>query len=132
MENDVLKSKMMEYFSTQKELCIDNQQILDILPDLLKLQNHKGLIYGRSWCKHEDLSAYFNLERKFDRISNIMGKAMKQGLDSIYSEQSSTPTETFVDTIVDLGLYALMWVGMIKELHPEEYQKFIKNNQLDK
>ena len=119
-----------DYLSGQKDFCQDNINLLEILPDLLKLQNTKGLIYSRSWNKHGDLSAFFNLERKWDRIYNIMEKAMKDGVDSLHSEKSSTPTETFLDTVVDLGLYALMWAGYIRECHPEEYEQFKQSNRL--
>lgn len=130
------KSKLLEgfenYLKTQSDLCVDNVNLLEILPDLLKLQNTKGLIYSRSWNKHGDLSAFFNLERKWDRIYNIMDKAMKNGVETLHSDKSSssTPTETFLDTIVDLGLYALMWAGYIRECYPEEYASFKSSNQL--
>ena len=130
-EKEALKSSFMSYIDSH-ELCKDNQNILEILPDLLTLQNEKGTIYGRSWCKHGDISAFFQIERKFDRIHNIMERAMKEGTEILHSEKYATPTETFLDTVVDLGLYALMWVGFIRENHPEEYEKFLKSNQLNK
>lgn len=129
LKSDILK-RFKTYLESQSELCVDNKNLLEILPDLLKLQNTKGLIYSRSWNKHGDLSAFFNLERKWDRIYNIMDKAMKDGIDSLHSEKSATPTETFLDTVIDLGLYALMWAGYIKECHPDEYKAFKSSNQL--
>ena len=111
----------------------DNMNILEILPYLLELQNTKESQYGRSWCTHEDMSAFFNLERKWDRIFNIMTKAMTNGVNGILKNdfESGTPTETFIDTIVDLGLYSLMWVGLIRELRPEQFENFLKNNGLN-
>lgn len=120
-----------DYLSKQTTLCKDNQNLLEILPQLLKLQNDKGNIYGRSYAKHGELSIFFNLERKWDRIANIMERVMKEGLDTLHSESSSTPTETFLDTVVDLGLYSLMWAGYIKENYPNEYEKFVENNKLN-
>ena len=131
VRDKVIKS-FEEYLDNQDDLCVDNVNVLEVLPELLSLQNDKGVIYGRSWCKHGDLSAYFNLERKWDRIYNIMDKAMKNGIDTLFSDDSSTPTETFVDTIADLALYSLMWVGYIKETHPEEFEKFLRANDLVK
>lgn len=120
-----------DYLSKQTTLCKDNQNLLEILPQLLKLQNDKGNIYGRSYAKHGELSIFFNMERKWDRIANIMERVMKEGLDTLHSESSSTPTETFLDTVVDLGLYSLMWAGYIKENYPAEYEKFVENNKLN-
>lgn len=118
------------YLDKQDKVNHDNTNLLELLPKALELQNTKEAQYGRSWCKHEDISAFFNLERKWDRIYNIMTRAMKQGTDSVVSGDSSTPTETFVDTLIDLGLYSFMWIGLIREQRPEQYEKFISNNQL--
>lgn len=119
-----------DYVDKQSPLCPDNVNLMEIFPQLLKLQNDKGRVYGRSYAKHGDVSIFLNVERKFDRISNIMDRAMREGTDTLHSEASSTATETFLDTVVDLGLYSLMWVGYIKDEYPEEYQKFLVANNL--
>lgn len=119
-----------DYVDEQSQLCPDNVNLMEIFPQLLKLQNDKGRVYGRSYAKHGDVSIFLNVERKFDRISNIMDRAMREGLNILHSEASSTATETFLDTVVDLGLYALMWVGYIKAEYPEEYQRFLVANNL--
>lgn len=122
----------VDYFFSQPLLNQDNKNLLGILPKLLTLQNSKESQYGRSWCKHKDFSAFFNVERKWDRIFNIMSRVIKEGSQILEDERKiGTPTETFVDTIVDLGLYSLMWAGLIRELRPEHYEKFLKNNNLN-
>lgn len=131
---DEVKQKLVQgfqdYVNGQSQLCPDNTNLMEILPQLLKLQNDKGRVYGRSYAKHGDVSIFMNVERKFDRISNIMDRAMREGLNTLHSESSSTATETFLDTVVDLGLYSLMWVGYIRDEYPEEYQKFLVANNL--
>ena len=119
-----------DYINNEEEFCKDNELLLELIPKLLKLQNDKGRLYGRSFLKHGDISVFMNVERKFDRISNIMTKAMREGTDSLHTSDSSTPTETFLDTIIDLGMYSLMWAGYIKETHPEEFEAFINSNNL--
>ena len=125
-----LITNFKNYIENEEEFCKDNILLLELLPKVLKLQNDKGRLYGRSFLKHGDISVFMNVERKFDRISNIMTKAMKEGTDTLHSKESATPTETFLDTIVDLGLYSLMWAGYIKETHPEEFEMFINSNNL--
>lgn len=127
-----LLAQFKEYLDSQEELCEDNIAMIKILPKLLKLQNDKGRVYGRSYAKHGDTSIFLNVERKFDRISVIMDKAMKEGTDTLYSGSSdtSTPTETFMDTVVDLGLYGLMWASHIATEHPEVYNQFLLLNKL--
>ena len=130
VNKEALIDGFQDYVYRQSQLCSDNVNLMEIFPQLLKLQNDKGRVYGRSYAKHGDVSIFLNVERKFDRISNIMDRAMREGLDTLHSESSSTATETFLDTVVDLGLYSLMWVGYIKDEYPEEYQKFLVANNL--
>ena len=134
MKDQALKEELLkgieQYLDSQDELCQDNVSIMRLMPKLLKLQNDKGRMYGRSYAKHGSASIFMNVERKFDRISNIMDRAMKEGIDSLFTEQSSTPTETFMDTVVDLGLYGLMWAGYIADKHPEVYKQFLTLNKL--
>lgn len=122
----------MSDFIGNETLCPDSENMLAIFPALIKLQNDKGNYYGRSWCRHGDLSAFFNLERKWDRIYNIMDRAMNEtGTQALFtSDETGTATETLLDTIADLGIYAFMWVGFIRERYPDAWQKFIEANQL--
>lgn len=128
---DELLNRFKEYLDSQEELSPDNINMMKFLPYLLKLQNTKSLIYGRSYCRHGDLSIFLNTERKWDRISNIMDNAMKAGMDTLYSDKSATPTETFVDTVVDLASYGMLWAAYIMETHPEDFQRFIENNKIE-
>lgn len=112
----------------QSELSQDTQNMLKVFQAILELQAQKAAVYGRSYCRHGDLSIFMNVERKWDRISNIMEKAMKNGTETLY--QTGTPTETFVDTVVDLASYSLLWLGYIAENHPEAFQKFLESNKL--
>ena len=130
VNREALVQGFQDYVDRQSQLCRDNVNLMEIFPQLLKLQNDKGRVYGRSYAKHGDVSIFLNVERKFDRISNIMDRAMREGLNTLHSEASSTATETFLDTVVDLGLYSLMWVGYIKDEFPEEYQRFLTANNL--
>jgi hypothetical protein len=127
---DNLLIQWTSVISQQDKMTQDYRNMLKILPFILQLQGDKGKMYGRSWCKHGDLSAFFNLERKWDRIQNIMEKAMVEGTDSLFNGSSDTATETFLDTVVDLGCYAMMWAGYIQENHPEMWRKFLQSNDL--
>ena len=124
-----LLSGFKQFLEYHPQLTPDAQNMLRVLPMLLELQAQKSAVYGRSYCRHGDLSIFLNVERKWDRISNIMEKAMKGGTDSLY--ETGTPTETFVDTVVDLASYGLLWIGYIMETQPEAFQKFMESNGLD-
>lgn len=125
---DSLLQNFQRFLERHPQLHSDTYNMLRLLPAILELQAQKAEVYGRSYCRHGDLSIFLNVERKWDRISNIMEKAMKNGTGTLYDE--GTPTETFVDTVVDLASYGLLWVGYIMESHPEAYQKFLEANGL--
>lgn len=126
--NPDLLSGFKQFLERHPQLSPDTQNMLYVLPMLLELQAQKSAVYGRSYCRHGDLSIFLNVERKWDRIANIMEKAMKDGTGSLY--ETGTPTETFVDTVVDLASYGLLWIGYIMETHPEAFQKFMESNEL--
>lgn len=117
-----------QFLDHHPQLTVDTLNMLQLLPALLELQAQKSAVYGRSYCRHGDLSIFLNVERKWDRIANIMEAAMKTGTETLYQE--GTPTETFVDTVVDLASYGLLWVGYILETHPEALQRFLESNRL--
>ena len=127
--NEGLLQGFQEFLHRQSQLSPDTHNMLKVLPAILELQAQKSAVYGRSYCRHGDLSIFLNIERKWDRISNIMEGAMKAGTESLYSK--GTPTEAFLDTVVDLASYSLLWVGYIMENHLEVYQEFLKSNKLN-
>lgn len=132
--DSVVSNSMMEVVEwlENNSSNIDLRNMMSVLPSMLQLQNSKSKSYGRSWCRHGDLSAYFNLERKWDRLYNLMDRAMSEGsIQELFNGDADTSTETFVDTIVDLSLYSLMWVGYIFEHHPDAYRRFLEMNDLD-
>ncbi len=130
-----IKEKILKrfenYLDSQEELSEDNLNMLEFLPYLLQLQNEKALVYGRSYCKYGDSSIFMNVQRKWDRIENIMIRALDEGLNTLYSSKSSTPTETFVDTVVDLASYGCLWSSYIMKTKPEEFKKFVDSNKLN-
>ena len=128
-KEDNYLDKFEKLLEQQEVIPPDMENLLEILPYILKLQAQKSAVYGRSYARHGDLSIFLNTERKWDRIANIMEKAMKEGTESLYNE--GTPTETFVDTVVDLASYSLLWLGYIKETHPKFFQRFIESNKLE-
>lgn len=109
----------------------DTINLNHVIPYLVELQKQKGAMYGRSYCKHGDLSIFFNLERKWDRISNMVDKAIASGNLNLLDSEVTTATESFADTVIDLANYSLLWVGYIYEKHPEVFDAFIKSNKLE-
>ena len=127
MSNDYVDvNEKIKNLLSRNDLCVDSQNVLEIMPDLIKLQNDKANLYGRSWCKHGEISAFFNIERKWDRFQNIMEKCLDNGVNNtIYDSEENT--DVFIDTVLDLTAYTSMLLGYIKENHPDEYKRFMEN-----
>lgn len=130
MNTDELLYGFKDFIDSVDSFTQDNQNMFELFPAMLELQTQKGNVYGRSYCKHGEPSIFMNVERKFDRISMIMERAMQEGMDTLYSGKGDTPTETFLDTVVDLANYSCLWAGFIIENHPEVWEKFLRNNRL--
>lgn len=127
---DNILVKYREVLADEKELHEDNLKVQTIIPYLLKLQNQKESFYGNSWRQYGDMSAFFNLARKWNRIETIMQTAMQQGTEHLFDESSQLATETILDTIADLALYGLMWSADIAQRYPNLWERFLEMNKL--
>lgn len=127
---DNLIKEYTEYTRHQAELFPDGVNAQKVIPAILKLQHDKEAVYGQSWRKYGMASAFLNTARKWDRIDNIMRVALEKGESVLTSDEAGTAQETFMDTLVDLASYSLLWVGFMAEQHPEMWQKFIEMNRL--
>ena len=128
LDNIIMKYK--DTLKGEEELFEDNLAVQEILPHLLLLQNRKEKFYGESWRKYDDIGAFFNIARKWDRIDTIMKNAMEHGVQVLFNGSSDLSTETVLDTIIDLSLYGLMWSSYIASRYPELWDRFLKLNGL--
>lgn len=129
---DNLITEYKNYTEGQPMLYPDGINAQKVLPALLQLQHDKEAVYGQSWRKYGQASAFLNVARKWDRIDNIMEGVMSEGVTALFSERSSTAQETFMDTVVDLANYSLLWVGYLSQEYPEMWLKFLDSNNLVK
>ena len=123
---DIFLKRVENALKDEPKLLVDQLAIENILPNLLLLQNRKEKFYGESWRKYGDIGAFFNTARKWDRIETIMNDAMKNGTDKLFNGSNDLSTETILDTIIDLGLYSLMWASYIASRYPEMWDKFLE------
>lgn len=83
--------------------------VTDALPSVFELvtalQPVKDKLYGSSWKKYGEKGSIFpNIARKFDR------------LEYLSTHDHAANGETQLDTIIDLGVYATMYYGWLKDL----------------
>ena len=131
--NNIKEQLKQEYSSTLDKIfnrvssveeMQDTVNLMKLIPTMLDLQNQKALAYGRSYAKHGEFSIFFNLDRKYDRIENYM----KSKMNSKSIDKFAIPSETITDTILDMGVYSLMWAGYNFEKNPELFDSWKKNN----
>lgn len=131
---DVIKDSIIKeyekYVSSQKQLYPDGINAHKVITPILHLQHDKEAVYGQSWRKYGNISAFMNVARKWDRIDNIMRNAMENGMNTLFSSEAETAQETFLDTVVDLASYTLLWVGYLSQEHPDMWEKFLESNRL--
>jgi len=114
------------YTKGQKSLYPDGINVQLIIPALLQLQHDKEEIYGQSWRDYGHISAFLNVARKWSRIDKMMRRAMKDGVDTLFTGIPDADGESNVDSIVDFTNYGLLWVGYIAAEHPEAWNNFLK------
>lgn len=127
---DNLIQSYTRYTREQAELFPDGVNAQKVIPAILQLQHDKEAVYGQSWRRYGMASAFLNTARKWDRIDNIMRVALAKGEQVLTSDEAGTAQETFMDTLVDLASYSLLWVGFMAEQYPEMWQKFLEMNKL--
>ena len=118
-----------DIIQSDTQVSTDTKNLVKVFPLLLQLQENKGKYYGRSYCKHGHLSIFMNVERKWDRLANIMDSLIQNGTKDFFKSEGSH-NETIVDTIADLATYSLLWLGYMYENHPDLIAKFISENHL--
>lgn len=127
---DSIIKEYENYVKSQDKLYPDGLNAHKVVTAILNLQHDKEAVYGQSWRKYGNMSAFLNVARKWDRIDNIMRNAMENGMNILFSDEAGTAQETFLDTVVDLASYSLLWVGYLASEHPDMWQKFLESNRL--
>lgn len=69
--------------------------------------------YKRSWCRRGLFGMFFTIARKWDRLEQLF----KEGVNPW-----TAPGEALEETIVDLAVYAVKFLGWIAEHNPERYK----------
>lgn len=118
------------YVRSQDKLYPDGINAQKVVTAILNLQHDKEAVYGQSWRKYGQMSAFLNVARKWDRIDNIVQNAVENGMSALFSDESGTAQETFLDTVVDLASYSLLWVGYLASEHPDMWKRFLESNRL--
>ena len=117
-----------EVNETQKDnTLLESDQLVRAANIVLLLSSFKGLHYGRSWCKRGMYGIFFTIARKWDRLEGIF----TSGVDPWKAGGS----EGVEETILDLAVYSLKWLGYLKESNPERFEamvaKAVKDAQKD-
>ena len=95
------------------------------------LQKEKGEKYKGSWCgnasgRGEIESILPNIERKIDRLKNIIKGRYANGYKEKIHDVSEIikENETTLETAIDLGVYSFLYVSWISIVRPGEMVEF--------
>jgi len=98
---------------------------------LLVYHMHKDSQYGRSWAKRGEAGVYHNVMRKSDRYGQLADRLEKlDGIAKVVMSGHRLATDeihlAFVDLLVDISLYCLMWLDWIAAERPEDVERWVE------
>ena len=87
-----------------------------VCQSLAMLQHAKGVHYKNSYSKHGLMSIFFNLSRKYDRWEN-----------QLFHGTGDAPSESVLDTLADLAVYAVKQFAWVAARQPQAYLKWLES-----
>ncbi len=84
---------------------------------LQSLEYQKTLTYKDSWKKRGELVSIFgNLARKWDRLE-----------DMLLNNSAPQKSETKIDTVADLAVYCIKYLGWLAEQDPDGFRRWVQS-----
>ena len=84
-----------------------------IASNLLPFHEARENTYKLSFARRGESGVFHNLARKYDRIDGLFDWEGNGGV-------------TLVDTLVDNAIYSLKWLAVIKQLRPQDLERWLK------
>lgn len=121
------------------ELRPDNSNMPEIVTLLMAIQYDKEGYYGSSWKgKGEYRGIMANIDRKYDRLDKMTEQEIagvlrplaeqERLLEQNYELYSEQIGEGKVDSVADLSVYCIMYLGYIKENYPLVFKVWVDRN----
>jgi len=95
-----------------------NQGFAIVCGLLARIEAVKGTHYAASWEKRGEVGILANVQRKFDRLDNLLPH-----------EGVSEGDESITETLGDLAVYSIKWLTRRAMTHPLEFEAWIKRIQ---
>lgn len=89
-----------------------------IMQALLPFHQSREATYRMSFAKRGEALVWGNLARKYDRIDNLA--------KDTFDGNGNNPGVSLVDTLIDLAMYSLKWVAIIRHIRPDDLQAWIE------
>lgn len=83
---------------------------------LMPFHDAREATYKRSFAKRGEVGIWMNLARKYDRFDALAA--------DVFSDDGKENI-TLIDTLVDLALYSLKWLAVIRRIRPEDMEQWI-------
>lgn len=109
--DDILDAKVSSHLLALPET---NDGFCRICGLLAIIQAKKGKAYAASWMKRGMAGALANLQRKYDRIDNIINL------------NSEDRTESLTSQLADMAVYAILMLQLRAQISPEEFERWLR------
>jgi len=97
--------------------------LTDLTYVIIATHKVKALRYGSSYWEGQEVSAFYNLARKFDRLKTVYGNP--QNLANIQAN-GFIPDSGATSSLLDLVVYGLLWLTRRVDKFPKELQQEIE------
>lgn len=93
------------------------KDVIAIAMALMPFHEQREKTYNLSFAKRGETGVWMNLMRKTDRLDGLCAK--------VFSGEQGNNGVTLVDTLVDIAVYAMKWLAVIKQIRPEDMEMWI-------
>lgn len=116
MNNDML------YQDITKQVSVLNHvnDVEDLMQVIQPFHAVREGTYKMSFAKRGEIGIWMNLARKYDRMDGLMEKIGRGKVGDVYN--------VLIDTLVDLALYSLKWLAIIRRFEPLAWEEWCVDN----
>lgn len=99
-------------------------KVKDAADALMCFHEAREKTYQMSFAKRGEVGVWMNLGRKTDRI-NVIATQVFEAVGA--HEELGNNGVTLVDTLVDIAIYAMKWIDVIRATRPMDMEAWIAN-----
>lgn len=100
------------------------EDVEELMEALKKFHEAREQTYQLSFAKRGETGVWLNLVRKTDRLDPLAARVMTSVVTG--EEVLENDGVTLVDTLVDMAMYSLKWLAIIKVIRPDHFHEWLE------